>query len=132
MYKAQQNSKCKLCSDRDETTKHINECSQLAQRKYKNRHEWVGKVINWESCKKLKFDHTTKYGCTTWTLTKTAGEEATRQLHKNAASNIEQVLAETPHKAPTIRPPASHHENSPGSTKQTYRSLLEKQGRAHK
>ena len=38
---------------------------------------------------------------------KTAGEEARRQLHKNVASNIEQVLAATPHKAPTIRPPAS-------------------------
>ena len=43
----------------------------------------------------------------------TAGEEAWRQLHKNAASNIEQVLAATSHKAPTIRPPASHHENHP-------------------
>ena len=42
---------------------------------------------------------------------KTAGEEARRQLHKNVASNIEQVLAETPHKAPTIRPPADHYEN---------------------
>ena len=44
---------------------------------------------------------------------KTAGEEARRQLHKNAASNLEQVLAATPHKAPTIRPPTSHHENYP-------------------
>ena len=44
---------------------------------------------------------------------KTAGEEARRHLHKNAASNIEQVLAATPNKAPTIRPPASHHENYP-------------------
>ena len=44
---------------------------------------------------------------------KTAGDEAGRQLHKNVASNIEQVLAATPHKAPTIRPPASHHENYP-------------------
>ena len=44
---------------------------------------------------------------------KTAGEEARQQLHKNAASNIEQVLAVTPHKTPTIRPPASHHENYP-------------------
>ena len=43
---------------------------------------------------------------------KTAGE-ARRLLHKNAASNIEQVLEATPHKAPTIRPPASHHENYP-------------------
>ena len=29
---------------------------------------------------------------------KTAGEEARRQWHKNAASNLEQVLAATPHK----------------------------------
>ena len=41
----------------------------------------------------------------------TAEKEARRQLHKNVESNIEQVLASTPHKAPTIQPPASHHEN---------------------
>ena len=41
---------------------------------------------------------------------KTAGEEARRQLHKNAACNREQVLAATPHKTPTVRPPASYHE----------------------
>ena len=44
---------------------------------------------------------------------KTAGEEARRQLHKNVASNIRQVLAATSHKAPTIQPPASHHVNYP-------------------
>ena len=44
---------------------------------------------------------------------KMAEEKARRQLHKNAASNIEQVLEATPHKAPTIRPPTSHHENYP-------------------
>ena len=44
---------------------------------------------------------------------KTARKEARRQLHKDAMSNIKQVLAATPHKAPTIRPPASHHENYP-------------------
>ena len=63
---------------------------------------------------------------------KTAGEKAGRQLHKNAASNIEQVLEASPHIAPTIRPPTSHHENYPSSTNQTRRTLLEKQGRAHK
>ena len=42
-----------------------------------------------------------------------AEEEARRQLHKNAVSNTEQILAATPHKAPTIWPPASHHENYP-------------------
>ena len=41
---------------------------------------------------------------------KTAREEARRQLHKNAASNLEQVLAATPHKTPTVRPPASYHK----------------------
>ena len=43
---------------------------------------------------------------------KTAGEEARRQLHKNAASNLELVLAATSHKTPTVRPPASYHENN--------------------
>ena len=43
----------------------------------------------------------------------TAGEEPRWQLYKNVASNIEQVLAATPNKAPTIRPPTSHHENYP-------------------
>ena len=42
---------------------------------------------------------------------KTAGEEARWQLHKNAACNPEQVLAATPHKTPTVRPPAPYHEN---------------------
>ena len=43
---------------------------------------------------------------------KTAGE-GRRQLHKNAASDLEQVLAATPHKTPTVGPPASYHENYP-------------------
>ena len=30
---------------------------------------------------------------------------------KNVERNIEQVLAATPNKAPTIQPPAAHHEN---------------------
>ena len=54
------------------------------------------------------------YGCTTWTLTKRLKKKLdgnyTRMLR---LFNLEQVLAATPHKAPTIRPPASHHENYP-------------------
>ena len=42
---------------------------------------------------------------------KTAGEEARQQLHKNAVSNLEQVLVATPHKTPTVRPHVSYHEN---------------------
>ena len=44
---------------------------------------------------------------------KTAQKEARQQLQKDVASNIKQVPATTPHKAPTIRPPASYHENYP-------------------
>ena len=60
--KTQQNSKCWLCGDRDETINHIiSECSKLAQKEYKTRHDWLGKVIHWEMCKKLKFDHKNKW-----------------------------------------------------------------------
>ena len=60
--KTQQNNKCRLCSDRDETINHIiSECSKLAQKEYKARHNWLGKVIHWEMCKKFKFDHANKW-----------------------------------------------------------------------
>ena len=39
----------------------INECSKLAQKEYKTRLNWVGKVIHWELCKELKFDRSTKW-----------------------------------------------------------------------
>ena len=57
-----QNDKCRLCGDKDETINHIiNECSKLAQKKYKSKHDWVGKVIHLEMCKKFKFDNTNKW-----------------------------------------------------------------------
>ena len=61
-----------------------------------------------------------------------AGEEAGRKLYKNVESSIKQVLATTPHETPTIRTLAPHHKNYTSSTNQTRRTLLEKQGRAHK
>ena len=33
---------------------------KLAQKVYKTRHDWAGKVIHKELCKKFKFDHTNK------------------------------------------------------------------------
>ena len=60
--KTQQNSKCTLCADRDETTNHIiSECSKLAQKAYKTRQDRVSKVIHREMCKKFEFDHTNKW-----------------------------------------------------------------------
>ena len=58
----QQSSKYRLCGDRDETINQLtSECSKLAQKEYKARHDWVGKVIQWEMCKEFKFDHTNKW-----------------------------------------------------------------------
>ena len=60
--KTQQNSKCRLCSDRDEIINHIiSECSKLEQKEYKDWHDWVGKVIHWEMWKKFEFDHANKW-----------------------------------------------------------------------
>ena len=53
-----QDSMCILCGDRDEIINHISEYSKLAQKEHKTRHDWVGKVIEWELYKKFKFDHT--------------------------------------------------------------------------
>ena len=60
--KTQQNSKCRQCSDREEAINHIiSGCSKLAQKEYKARHDWMGKVINWEMCKKFQFDNANKW-----------------------------------------------------------------------
>ena len=59
--KTQQNSWYRLCGDWDETINHIiNECSKLAQKEYKTRPDWVGKVNHWELCKKFQFEPTNK------------------------------------------------------------------------
>ena len=57
---------------------------------------------------------------------KTYGEKAWRQLHKNAASNIEQILEGASHKTAAVRPFTTHHENYPSYTNQTCGTLLEK------
>ena len=57
--KTQQNSKCSLCGEIDETINYmISECIKLAQKEYKTCYDWV---IHWELCKKLKFDHMNKW-----------------------------------------------------------------------
>ena len=60
--KTQQNSKCRLCGDRDETINYIiSKCSKLELKEYKTRQDWVSGVINWEMRKKFKFDHMNKW-----------------------------------------------------------------------
>ena len=63
--KTQQNSRCMLRGDRDKTINHkISECSKLAQ-EYKTRHDWVGKVIHWETARNLNSTIQTDCICTT-------------------------------------------------------------------
>ena len=51
----QQNSKCRLYSDRDETINHIiSECSKLVQKECKTRYNWMGRVIYRELYKKIQ------------------------------------------------------------------------------
>ena len=72
------------------------------------------------------------YGCTTWTLTK----RLERRLDGNYTRMLRAVLNKSwrqhPTETPTIRTLAPHHKNYTSSTNQTRRTLLEKQGRAHK
>ena len=53
------------------------------------------------------------YGCTTSTLTKRMEKKLDGNLHKNAVSNIEQVLKAAPNKAAVALPLTTHHENYP-------------------
>ena len=59
---------------------------------------------------------------------KTGGEEA----RQDCCEQYRTSPGGNTNKAPTIRPPVSHHENYLSWTNQTCRTLLEKQGRAHK
>ena len=57
----QRNSECRLCGKREETANHIiNEYSKLALKENKTGRDMVGKIIHYELCKRLKFDHTHK------------------------------------------------------------------------
>ena len=65
------NSKCRLCDDREETINHIiSVCSKLAQKEYKTRHHWVGKVIHWEVYKNSNLTIWTNGICITQHLSK--------------------------------------------------------------
>ena len=58
----QQNNESRLFGGRDETINHIiSECSKLTQKECKTKQILVRKLIHWEFCKRLKFDHTNKW-----------------------------------------------------------------------
>ena len=60
--KTQENSLCRMCGQKEKTVIHIIcECTKLAQKDYKKRHELVGTAIHWELCKQLEFNHADKW-----------------------------------------------------------------------
>ena len=57
-------------------------------KKYKNRHDWVMKVIYWELCKKFKFDRMNK-----WYILKP--ESVQKMTHTNGSPNFGQMTRPT-------------------------------------
>ena len=50
--------KCRMCGKATESVTHIiSQCSVLAQKEYKRRHDKVCQNIHWALCKKFGFEH---------------------------------------------------------------------------
>ena len=53
---------CRVCAKRGETISNIIfECSSLAQKEYKRRHDNVARQVHWEICKKYNLPRTEKW-----------------------------------------------------------------------
>ena len=51
-----------MCGETGETISHIlSECSKLAQRKYKRRHENVARMVHWKLCQKFNLEKPEKW-----------------------------------------------------------------------
>ena len=51
------------------------------------------------------------YGCTTWTLTKRPEKKLDGNYTRTLRAILNKSWRQHPHKAPTVRPPTTHHEN---------------------
>ena len=55
--KSQGDSLCRMCGKVDESIDHIvSDCSKLAQKEYKRRHENLGKIVRWKLDRKCNFE----------------------------------------------------------------------------
>ena len=53
---------CRMCGERGESVYHlVSECSKLAQREYKRRHDDVARYIHWQLCEKGGFERASKW-----------------------------------------------------------------------
>ena len=52
-----ESDKCRICGEKGETVWHItSQCTPLAQKEYKRRHDNVGRLVHWELCGKYGLD----------------------------------------------------------------------------
>lgn len=60
--KTTDNSKCRLCKEKDETVDHlVSACSKIAQTDYKERHNKVASMLHWNLCKKYNMPAVDKW-----------------------------------------------------------------------
>ena len=60
--KSVDSASCRLCSETGETISHIvSECSKLAQREYKRRHDNVARIVHWKLCEKFNLEKSEKW-----------------------------------------------------------------------
>lgn len=60
--KSQDNPKCRLCHQKDESVNHILcECTALAQKEYRKRHDGVAKALHWDLCRAYGLEHAGKW-----------------------------------------------------------------------
>ena len=61
-HKSQGDSLCRVCRKVDESIDHIvSGCSKLAQKKYKRRHDNLGKIVHWKLARKCNFEAGVKW-----------------------------------------------------------------------
>ena len=57
IYKTSESDKCRMCGSATESVTHIiSQCTVLAQKEYKRRHDKVGQNVHWQLCKKYGFE----------------------------------------------------------------------------
>ena len=60
--KSQADSLCRVCRKVDESIDHIiSGCSKLLQKKYKRRHDNLGKIVDWNLARKCNFEDGDKW-----------------------------------------------------------------------
>ena len=53
---------CRMCRKKGESLSHItSECSMLAQKEYKRRHDNLARIIHWDTCGKYKLMRAEKW-----------------------------------------------------------------------